>query len=257
MRSGPSLKVAVVSLAVAAIFGALLAHSLRKHQPTSNLIQELVYAGVGDPAEVAIIRGILHDFEIRYPQYHVRFIHVPGDPYWTKLKIMFAGGVPPDVMYMGGGYLHELAAAGLLMDVRDRINTPDCPLDLRQFVPESLESYTYNGHLYGIPRDIAPMGMYYNKDLFDAAGLPYPSDDWTREDYLRIAKQLTQPQLDQFGCQLRIWENELLPVLWQSGTRLLDDSRTHPVVDSPEAIDACTFLQDLQYKEHVAPTAQQ
>jgi multiple sugar transport system substrate-binding protein len=254
-----TVRLAVVGSMLIAGLCALGIYSIRHHSQASarSATRELVYAGVGDPAEVAIIRGILRDFEARYPQYRVRFVHVPGDPYWTKLKIMFAGGVPPDVMYMGGGYMHELAAAGLLMDVREHPPVPDAPLDLSEFVPEALASYTYDGRLYGIPRDIAPMAMYYNKDLFDAAGVAYPSDDWTREDYVRIAQQLTKPELHQFGCQIRIWENELLPALWQSGARLLDDTRTHPVIDSPEAIAACRFLQDLQYKQRVAPTPQQ
>lgn len=256
MGVGHKLRILLAGLALLGGVGALIWVSRDRGQAAGSK-QELVYAGVGDPAEVAIIRGILADFEKQYPQYHVRFVHVPGDPYWTKVKIMFAGGIPPDVMYMGGGYLHELAAAGLLMDVRERVNTPDCPLNLNEFVPAALESYTYNGHLYGIPRDVAPMAMYYNKDLFDAAHVLYPAPGWTRQDYLSIARRLTDPDQHQFGCQIRIWENEFLPTLWQSGGRLLDDTRTKPMIDSPEAIEACRFLHDLQWKDHLSPTPQQ
>jgi multiple sugar transport system substrate-binding protein len=245
----------VCALCIAVVI--ILACRGRSISANPNAPLEITYAGVGDPAEVAIIRGILADFEKQYPKYHVRFIHIPGEAYWTKVKIMFAGHVPPDVMYMGGGYLHELAAAGLLLDINDRASTKDFPLALSDFLPQALASYTYNGHLYGIPRDVAPMAMYYNKDLFDAAGLAYPTDDWTREGFLHLAQQLTRPSRHQFGCQIRIWENEFLPALWQSGGDLLDASRTRPVVNSPEAVSACRFLQNLQYKYHVAPTPQQ
>jgi multiple sugar transport system substrate-binding protein len=206
--------------------------------------QELVYAGPGSPEEVSIIAPILARFEELNPQYHVRFVHIPGDGYWTKVKTMFAGGVPPDVMYMGGGYVQELAAAGLLLDVRERLETPGATLNLAEFLPTSLDAYTWDGRLYGIPRDVAPIAVYYNKELFDQSQVPYPTRDWTRDDYLAIARRLTKPQQQQFGCQLRLWQGDYLSTLWQSGARILDDTKTRVVIDSPEAVHAFRFMQN-------------
>jgi multiple sugar transport system substrate-binding protein len=64
--------------------------------------------------------------------------------------------------------------------------------DLNDYWPGLLESAKYQGSVYGLPRDIEVNIIYYNKDLFDAAGVAYPSEDWTWDDFLAVAEKLTQ-----------------------------------------------------------------
>src|SRR5689334_22449056 len=138
------MRIGWICISVAVFLAVLVVASRSPRVGSQPANQELVYAGPGSPEEVSIIAPILARFEQLNPQYHVRFVHIPGDGYWTKVKTMFAGGVAPDVMYMGGGYVQELAAAGLLLDVRDRVNTPGATLNLSEFLPASIDAYTWN-----------------------------------------------------------------------------------------------------------------
>jgi multiple sugar transport system substrate-binding protein len=168
---------------------------------------------------------------------------------------MFAGGVAPDVMYTGGGYVQELAAGGQLMEIGEASKRFEPRLKWDEFLPEGMDAFRYGDGLYGIPRDVAPVAIFYNKELFDAAGIAYPKPGWTREEFLEVARKLTRPEVRQYGIHVRSWYAEYLPAIWANGGRVLDERKTRVVIDSPEAVAGLRFFQDLLLKYKVAPPA--
>ncbi|MCE7988337.1 MAG: extracellular solute-binding protein [Caldilinea sp. CFX5] len=112
-----------------------------------------------------------------------------GD-YMTKLPTMFAGGVVPDMIHQHMSIVQDYAHRGVLSDLtpymeRDGINAED-------YIPALFESFSNKGKTYGIPKDNAAWGVYYNTELFDAAGLEYPGANWTLSDFQSMAKELTK-----------------------------------------------------------------
>ena len=121
-----------------------------------------------------------------------------------------------------------------------------------------VDRYTVNGKVLGIPRDTAPMAcVYYNKKLFDEAGLPYPTDDWDWNDLLAKAQKLTKVDKDgkviQYGFYSDMWPNFVL----SDGGKIVDDVK-HPtkcLLNSPESMEGLQFLVDLSHKYKVSPTS--
>jgi multiple sugar transport system substrate-binding protein len=99
--------------------------------------------------------------------------------------------------------------------------------------------------------------------LFDAAGLAYPSNDWTQTDFLEKARALTldldddDDRIDQYGAGISPNLFRLAPFIWQNGGELVDDpvNPTRLVLDRPEALAAFQWFVDLQVAEHVVPDA--
>src|SRR5262245_23285300 len=110
-----------------------------------------------------------------------------GATYWDKLQTQIAGGTPPDLGISDYGRLISYAKNGTLLDITDRLKASDLPMD--KFMPNALAQYRWakgdfdsgnpNGAYYGIPSDAQAQIMVYNKKMFDAAGVKYPTDDWT------------------------------------------------------------------------------
>jgi multiple sugar transport system substrate-binding protein len=126
------------------------------------------------------------------------------------------------------------------------------------FYPQALESFTYQGQLWGLPADITPFVFEYNKDLFDAAGVDYPTSDWTWDDFLATTVALTQGEDDavQYGFVAEYYElNDLLLITERLGAKLLDDSVDPPAFtyDDPATMEAVRWYADLTTEHGVKP----
>ena len=219
---------------------------------------EIIYAGLGDPAELKIMQDVLKEFEKENPGIKVRFDHTPGNAYWEKLQTMIAGGVPPDVAYMGGEYLSSLANKGVLMELDELIKN-DKEFEINDFYPQILEMFKWRGKIYGIPRDLAPLVLFYNRELFDKEGLKYPSENWKWEDLLEVSRKLTKDFnndgiIDQFGYLVACWWGYYLPFVWQNGGDLFKPDFSECLVDRKEFIEAIQFYADMLNKYKVAPS---
>lgn len=210
----------------------------------------------GSPEEIRIVTKMRDAFCEKYPNISVKLIH--ANNYLDKLRVMIAGGVPPDVFYMGIEDFPAHAQGGVLMDLEPFLEK-DSTWHPNDYFKVLLEAFKYKGDLYGIPKDWSPLVLYYNKDMFDSAGISYPDYSWTWEDFLVAAKKLTRDlngdgEPDQFGFLLYnswVWT---LPWIWANGGRVLSEDKTNCVIDSPETVEALQFLADLRWKYRVAPT---
>ena len=164
----------------------------------------LHWSGEGGPEEDAIVEGALRAFEQSHPGVRVRRIN-PGDAgsFYTKLQTMLASGEPPDAFYVGAERVASFADMGLLepLDARleaDAKSKAPNPVELAGFYPSTVAAFRYDGKrngqgpLYGIPKDFTTVGFYYNKDIFTKAGVPFPKDDWSWDDYLAAARAIAK-----------------------------------------------------------------
>ena len=155
------------------------------------------------PSELAVNQNLCAQFEAEHPSIRVEIINEPGDRAMDKLQAMIAAGNPPDVMSIHGAFFIPLAAKGALLDL-DPLIRADAGFDLGDFYPELVELCRYQGRLYSLPRYTSVYVLFYNKDLLDAAGVSYPDESWTWDDYLAAARKLTvqssDPDRRRFGC---------------------------------------------------------
>ena len=136
----------------------------------------------------------------------------------------------------------------------------DSAISKDDFYPSVLEQFTYQGQLWGLPGSVTVNVINYNKDLFDAAGLAYPSADWTTSDFLEMAVALTQGEDEdkQYGyVPSSFGANDLVSIMDRLGADMLDESVDPPrlVFDSPSVIDAFRWYTSLATQYGVQPLA--
>ena len=168
----------------------------------------------------------------------------------STLMTWTAAGTAPDVAMLSAFYQNALAAQGLLLDLDAYIaeSQPDYPLE--RFFPKLLNAYKYKGVQYALPSDMDLGLVWYNKDMFDAASVAYPSNDWTWDDYYATAKALTSGE-----GPGKIFGSEMPPIqhfLWQSGGDYFSADGLSCTLDIPESKEAYEFIVGLM-NEGIVP----
>jgi multiple sugar transport system substrate-binding protein len=214
----------------------------------------------GRESEVRQEREKLEMFVERNPDIEVRLIQTGGAHYQVKLATMLAGAVAPDVFMLHDAMFPTLAEKKLVMPLDDRVaHDPD--VDLDEFFARVVEQCRYKGVLYKLPVSFSTVALFYNRDMFDQAGLAYPDASWTWEDMLHAARRLTVRDRDgrpvQYGIMnIGPWLTYCM-MIWQNGGELFDTDG-HLVIGRPEYVDlnaeALQFCADLQLKDKVQPT---
>lgn len=159
-----------------------------------------------------------------------------------------------DVLLTSADLLPDLVQRGLLRDLQPSLEA-DPALQGEDFYPSALNSMRWQGRIYGLPVELDPWVMFYNRDLFDATGVPYPSGDWHWNDFLEIARALSSP-LSPFPYGFGSWGAQVTPFIYQNGGTVVDDpvSPTRATLDDPATVEAVRWYVDLALVERVMPT---
>ncbi|TQS42162.1 ABC transporter substrate-binding protein [Cryptosporangium phraense] len=167
------------------------------------------------------------------------------DDLLTKLSAAFTAGTYPDISYAYGSWAGELADSGRTQDLSDYVLQPsfgwsDFPESARQ------TATTIDGKVIGVPALVDNLALIYNKSMFDDAQLPYPTDDWSWEDFRAAAKTLSDPANDRYGTAYSVAGTEdttwhLWPLLWQHGGDILRGKI--PSFNSPAGVAALETLR--------------
>ncbi len=229
---------------------------------TSGGKNVLHYMRWANPQEEEATREIVEAFEKENPGVKVKMEVLPWGQYWDKLQTMFASGNPPDVFMMSGAMLYDFVNKGNLMDLTSFIEKDTQMQDLlaTDFFELPVKTFTVHGRVYGLPRDINTVALYYNKDLFDEKGVAYPDESWTWEEFLDAAKKLTSDEngdgiTDSYGFLTRNnMENGWAPFVWTNGGQVLSSDKRKCLLDQAPAVEAIKFLVDLIHFYKVAPT---
>ncbi|GAB3087934.1 sugar ABC transporter substrate-binding protein [Isoptericola nanjingensis] len=188
--------------------------------------------------------------EKAHPDIKVKLQLIPSDQYEQKVQTMIAGGNGPDIMQVAEG-VNVYSSKNQILPLDEYVSKSGMDLDERFGPTGSL--YSYQDKVYAIPDRSGAMIVYYNKDLFDAAGVDYPTADWTQEDAQAAMEKLTVPG-EQWGYGGAGWWAQWWSFAYQNGGQIIDDSGA-PTVNTPEVVDALQWANDLTFKEHVVPTA--
>lgn len=210
---------------------------------------------------VKLERRLRQEFEALYPGVRVQIEQIPGDgQYAPKLLMMHVTGSVPDVVSLDASSAAVFINNNVLRDLTPFVER-DTTFDLGDYFENVVNIARRGERLYAIPLDFTPMVMYYNKKLFDAAGVPYPRAGWTCADFLEAAKKLTVFADDsrkapvQYGVNFENVMPFWVPWLWTGGGDVLDPSgkKASGYLDGPETTRAMRFLVDLMTKHRVAP----
>lgn len=210
----------------------------------------------GSPEEIDIITTTIRNWEKDHPNIKVVLSHVAGGGYESKILTRIVAGSAPDIMFAEVNIFTSFMTKGAFLNLTPFVER-DPEILIENFFPEVVNRFTIDGQLYCIPRDTAPFAcVFYNKDLFDMADVPYPSDDWTLDEMLEIAKKLTVRKghrLTQYGFYSWCWMN----FIHAFGGSIVDnvENPTKFTLGKRESIDGLQFYADLMNKHEVMPDA--
>ncbi len=211
----------------------------------------------GDPAELDVWNQIVADFHTANPNITVKVEVSDWDSYWTKLKTLLSASTPPDVFAMDAPLYLDYQSRGVLLNLQPYLDkNPDM---LKGLYPQTLEAYKTADGLYGLPRDFQTVVLFYNKDMFDAAGVAYPTADWTYDDLRTAAKSLTKVGADgkvsQYGFYADPWDMELIwsEGIWANGGDVINADHTKTLIGEPNAMKAWQLFHDMMFVDKSWP----
>jgi len=158
---------------------------------------------------------------------------VSWDQYFTLLEAGGSGGEMADVFWMHSNVSSQYMANGILLDLTDKIKSSST-IDMSKYYQDIVDLYTYNNKYYAIPKDYDTIGLWYNKTLFDEAGVSYPDNSWTWDDFYNAAVKLTNKDKGIYGYACNTTNNQdswYNMVYSMGGSILHDDGKTSGMGD--------------------------
>ena len=179
---------------------------------------------------------------------------ITWDQYWTLLEAGASGGDMPDVFWMHSNEVQKYMENDILMDLTDRIASSE-KLEMDKFPEDIKNLYSWNGKTYAIPKDVDTIALFYNKTMFDEAGLSYPDDSWTWDDFYDAAVKLTKEDGSQYGTAMNPSNEQdgWMNIIYSMGGKVLTDDKKASGFDDPTTIKAMEFVQKLV--DNVMPPA--
>ncbi len=208
----------------------LLCGCVKKDQ---SQVDELQFATWGSASEMAILKPIIREFEQENKNVKIKVLHIPQN-YFQKIHLLFASNLAPDVIFINN--LNLPVYANYLKPLS---------VDKSCYHNQALQSLSYNGILYAIPRDISNLVIYYNKDLFDKYGVAYPKSCWSVENMLDIAKKMTTKQV--YGLS---YEEDLYYLM----PYVLTFNESIYSINNVKNLKSVILYKNLVTKFHVAPS---
>jgi multiple sugar transport system substrate-binding protein len=178
----------------------------------------------------------------------------PNNNDMSKIIVQTMAGIGPDVIdCYDPMQFYTYYQAGILADITDAARKAGTTPDISW--PTLRSSMVVDGRQYGFPTNPGPWVIFYNKSIFDKAGVPYPTGDWDWDQFVAVARKLTLKgpegrRNETYG----IMGYDLMEAIWQNGGRFYTPDGTRCVLDSPEAVGAAQWLMDLQFKYECAPS---
>jgi multiple sugar transport system substrate-binding protein len=180
------------------------------------------------------LAAIVDAFETENPDIRIKVETTPYDSYFTKLQTALAGGTAGDTFELNYENFVTYAENGSLAELGS--------YDEAAYKPSLLEAFDHDGAQYALPESFSDVVLFYNKDLFDEAGLEPPTSDWTWADEKAAADELTDKDAGIWGDYQPVQFFEFYKALAQSGGSFFSDDGSEATFDSPEGVAAAEWL---------------
>lgn len=195
-----------------------------------------------------------------YPNIEIALEFAPYEETVTRTLVGATAGDLPDLIMCSTDHTPSLTTSGVLMDLNPYIEQ-DGNINPDEFAKGVAQGFNMWGRWWGFPYDVSTFGIYYNKEMFDAAGVTHPpafgETPWTWDQFVEAATKLTKPNGEQWGVWWSgdPWNQYLASnFIYGAGGRNFDDDLRRCIIHSEEAAAGLQFMVDLIHKHKVAPT---
>lgn len=246
-------KVSAMALAILLLATLLCGAASARTEKTA-----LTFWGWQGELEDAWTQHLIPDFERAHPEIEVELVLMPWAQYWQKVQTAMVSDTLPDLLTMSVAYVDAYAQNGALVDLTERI---DRDLDRADFYEAGIETVRWpdvkTGAEYAFPWNMVCNCLYYNKTLFDEAGMSYPDETWTwddvREAALKLTKKTDRMDTTTYGFAVTNGYTVMDSVVYAFGGEIVSEDLKECRINSPEAVAAVQFMADLIHKDGVSP----
>ena len=181
---------------------------------------------------------------------NVEYSIIPWENYWNALQAGMLSGNGPDVFWMNQPGAVSYMPTGLIMELEHS--------QFAQFEPVQFEPFMFEGRLYGLPVFFDAIALFYNKELFDEAGIPHPPNrGWTIEEMRQAAKDLTiviRRETVQYGLGIHLsTQTGTANFILQNGGHMFTPCRRALDLNNTGALEALQFMHMLIFEDRVSP----
>lgn len=262
----PRARLTTVALALAALSATTLsACSSGKAADAANSNTKVslrMTVWSNDPTQNALFNSIAADYRKTHPEVtSITFDYIPVDNYTTALTTQVAGSNPPDLAWVLEGDAPDFVQSGALTDLTPTLSST-AGYEFSDLAPSATKLWQQDGKLYAYPFSTSPLGMFFNKDLVAKAGVTQTPDQllasgtWTWQNAEKMAAQVAA-KTDKQGLVIRDWDYKgwsKLSSVWRGwGADAWSADGKTCGFDSPQMVQAMTFLHDAIFKDKALP----
>lgn len=194
------------------------------------------------------------EFQKQNPDITIELRQVPWDSYFTKLNTQVSSKNAPDVFWLQNNQFPLYANNGALADLSSYAEDSEA---LAPIPAGQREAFVVDGKTLAVPWQSVSFGLYYNKALFDAAGVEYPTNDWTWDDVAAAAAQITDPGSGRFGIVAPVWGySTFYQTIYAEGGSIITDDGDDTEIDSAAGIEGIQYWADIVQNGY-SPTVEQ
>lgn len=212
------------------------------------------------PLETASVKKGLDNFMKKYPNIKVQYTPAPGGTqYVSKLLTMLSGDAAPDVFFLGSREYRGFQKRDVLLDLTSRFNQE---FKIDEFIASSAQIMQIDGNIYGVSSCTVSPVLYYNKKVFDQAGVSYPPSDpakaWTWQQFLDAARKLTVKSGDktvQHGAYGFEDPGLVIAQIYSNGGGIFSSDGTKVTMSSENSKQALQAILDMRKTDGVSPEA--
>lgn len=205
----------------------------------------------GSGAQEETLKKMIEIFESKNPDIKVDVQITGYDDYFTKLATTVGGGNPPDVFEMNMENFLSYMLRGACADLTGKI-------DVANYSEGTLAAVSSEGKIYAVPMSFSTCVLFYNKDLFDQAGVAYPTDDWTWAEAQAAAEKIKALGDDIWGYYQPITYNEFYKSIKGNGGSVLSEDYSQFTMNTPENVAVLeAMIARVRGENHVMPTKEE
>lgn len=195
------------------------------------------------------LEAMYEAFHEEHPNITVEIETIGYDDYFTQMQTRVAGGTAPDCYELNIENFAAYANKGVLAELSG--------IDAAGYNETALSAFNVDGVQYGVPGNFSNVVLIYNKDLFDQAGIDYPTDDWTWDDALAAGEAIRALDENTYGIYQPITFNEFFKVAVQFGGSILSEDKSAFTINSEENLAAAEMMISKVTESNIQPTDEQ
>ena len=218
-----------------------------------------------DPEEMPLYEMAIHYLEKDHPNIKIKKETVGWADTVQKLTVAAAGGKAPDLTFVGAEWTNTLGGKGLLAPLNKYIERDYKEMDFDDFYKAPVKCHTsFDGKTYALPFTAGNVQMFYNKEIFDESGIPYPDETWTWNTMRKVGKKLAKDtnndgEIDQWLASTVLFPSDMWGAsnfqIWVGGVGadIFNEDFTRVNLTQPEVTKVTQWLADLYLKDHILP----